>query len=71
MIVRYSWCSKTPGDNEITSIEIDDHTVPREGELVEIDIVAPDGAKISKRGRVKDVIWVVRETKSATVILGA
>lgn len=70
MLVKYSWCSKTQDPNEITSVEIDGHYVPREGELVEIDIEANDGARIWKRGRVKDVIWLVSKTTFATVILG-
>ena len=70
MIVKYSWCSKTSDPNEITSVEVDTHHVPREGELVEIDIASDDGSKISKHGRVKDAIWVVRKTTSVTVILG-
>jgi len=68
MLVRYSWCSKTP--EEITLVEIEGHYVPREGELVEIDIEAGDGVRIRKRDRVKDVIWVIGKTTFATVILG-
>lgn len=70
MIVKYSWCSKTGDPTEVTSVEIDTCQVPREREMVDIDIVADDGVRICKRGRVSDVIWVVRETTSVTVILG-
>lgn len=76
MIVKYSWAPETSDPNEITAIEIEDANVPRQGELVEINLREDDGTTINKSGRVKDVVRRIFRTNSGvrttsiTVILG-
>lgn len=76
MIVKYSWMAETSAPHEITAIEIEDVAIPRQGDLVEIALSEKTGTRVNKSGRVKDVIWSIRETTggtkvaSVTVILG-
>lgn len=74
METTFTWMG-TKGPNEITRLTLDVDTVPHVGEQVDISMMVkfPGGQdeRVSKSGRVKDVIWNLSAVRSATVILGA
>ena len=72
MKIRYAWAATKADPKEVTAIELDADHIPREGELVEIEIQLSKDEWVVKSGRVKDVIWTVRHREPmVSVILGA
>ena len=70
MKIRYAWSPRTADPEEVTSLELMTDHVPRVGELVDIEIQLTKDERVTKSGRVKDVIWSVRREPLVSVLLG-
>jgi len=71
MEVKFSW-EMTGDPKHICGITMDLENVPREGELVYLEVQINQDEWVNKSGRVKDVIWAITgKQQKVTVILGA
>jgi hypothetical protein len=71
MKIKYTWSPRTTDPEEVTSLVLAADHVPRNGELVEIEIQISKDEWVAASGRVKDVIWTVRREPMVSVLLGA
>jgi hypothetical protein len=56
-IINYKWRTRTTDPQEIDGVTLVVETVPRVGDLVEIDVPVSDKENARGSGRVSNVIW--------------
>lgn len=64
MEIKYIWSAKSKDPNEVTSVTMNSDFVPRIGETVDIYVQVAKKEHVEKGGRVKDVMWYIRNKNS-------
>jgi len=71
MRIIYHWPPSLNNPKEIIEIEVEGRIIPRDGELVEINLAVSNSESVRKSGRVVDVVWSISKDPRVIVYLGA